>query len=263
LIFSSQEDETLSMTKTPNEILNLRIGANSVGETLRRAIDAGGLVENIDGTLQLKKDRKQDVNWMHVSNGPPLGCGFLMGFLFRHAYAESAVPQGCSNCFKVKAVLGTLRELVAAWEIGKRVQCRSKWGVDLNNPYSQNIYAGYFYTGGLDAARALFKDVRQAFNENPKVGRDVPMTIKRGCSEYEAALGPSDRYKFAPQMEQLESYLRSRFRERKAEYHPGLVVAHWIETAFRIGDDTYLDFTGGKRLREKTMTYDPLQGDGR
>jgi hypothetical protein len=35
-----------------------------------------------------------------------------------------------------------------------------------------------------------------------------------------------------------------------------MVVAQWIETAFRIGDDTYLDFTGGKPLRKKTMTYD-------
>jgi len=36
-----------------------------------------------------------------------------------------------------------------------------------------------------------------------------------------------------------------------------MVVANWIETAFRIGDDTYLDFTGGTRLREKTLTFDP------
>ena len=245
------------MTKAPEELLNLRIGATNVGENLRRSIESGRLIENDDGTLQIAKDPKQEVNWMYVSNGPPLGCGFLMYFMFHHAYAESAVPDGCSACYKVKVVPRTLRELVAAWEIGKRVQCRSKWGTDLNNPYSQNVYAGYFYTNGLDAARTLFKVVREAFNEDPKLGPDIPMTIKRGCSEYEAMVGPSDRYEFTPEMAQLEAHLKSRFRERKADYHASMVAAHWIETAFRMGDDTYLDFTGGKRLRKKTTTYDP------
>ena len=111
---------------------------------------------------------------------------------------------------------------------------------------------------GLDAARALFKVVRQAFDKNPKLGPGIQMTIKRGCSEYEAALGPSDRYAFTPEMAALEADLKSRFRPRKAEHQPSMVVAQWIETAFRIGDDTYLDFTGGNPLRKRSMTYDPL-----
>ena len=99
--------------------------------------------------------------------------------------------------------------------------------------------------------------VRQATDDHPKLGPDVPIVIKRGCSEYEAKLGPSDRYTFTPEMRELEAYLKTRFRGHKAEYQPSLTVAHWIETAFRIGDDTYLDFTGGKRLRERTLIYDP------
>ncbi len=245
------------MTKSPDELLDLRFGATSVRENLRRAIEAGRLNENQDGTLELAGNPRQDRNWMTVNNGPPLGCGFLMYFMFHHAYAESAVPDGCSVCYKIKVVLGTLRELVAAWEIGKKIQCRSKWGTDLNNAYSQNVYAGYFYVSGLDAARALFKVVREAIDNDSKLGPDIAMTIKRGCSEYEGSLGPSDRYTFAPEMAELETHLKTRFREGKRDYQPSLVAAYWIETAYRIGDDTYLDFTGGKRLREKTMTYDP------
>ncbi len=89
--------------------------------------------------------------------------------MFHHAYAESAVPNGCSGCYKVKVVLRTLRELVAAWEIGKRTPCKSKWGTDLNNAYSQNIYAGYFYVSGLDGARALFKVVRETIDQIPNL----------------------------------------------------------------------------------------------
>ncbi len=245
------------MTKAPEQLLAMRIGATSVGENLRRSIESGRLIEDEDGTLKLAGDPNQSLSWMYVNNGPALGCGFLMEFMFHHAYAEAAVPHGCSTCYKVKVVPRTLRELVAAWEIGKRTQCRSKWGTDLNNAYSQNIYAGYFYVSGLDAARALYKVVREAVDKDPKLGPDIAMTIKRGCSEYEGKLGPSDRYTFTPEMADLEAYLKTRFRQRKADYQPSMVAAHWIETAFRIGDDTYLDFTGGKRLRNSTMTYDP------
>jgi hypothetical protein len=244
------------MTKAREELLALPIGPATVGQNLRRAIESGRLAESADGTLRLTDDPKQNVNWVYVDNGPPLGCGFLMYFMFRHAYGEAAVPHGCRACYKVKAVLRTLRELVAAWEIAKGIRCRSKWGTDLNNPYSQNVYAGYFYVAGLDAARALYKVVREAFADDPRLGSDITLTIKRGCSEYEAAVGPSDRYTFTPEMAELEADLKSRFRERKPDHHPSMVVANWIETAFRIGDDTYLDFTGGTRLREKTLTYD-------
>jgi len=246
------------MNKTPDELLALKIGETSVAENLRRSIESGRLVEDENGTLSLAGDSKRNDNWIYVSHGPALGCRFSMDLMFHHAYAESAVPSGCSACYKVKVVTRTLRQLVAAWEIAKRVNCSSKWGTDLSNAYSQNVYAGYFYVSGLDAARALFKVVRQAFDKDPKLGPDITLTIKRGCSEYEALLGPSDRYEFTPEMAELEAHLKTRFRPRKADHQPSMVVAQWIETAFRIGDDTYLDFTGGKRLRKKTMTYDPL-----
>ncbi len=136
------------MTQMPEKILDLRFGATSVSENLHRAIESEHLIEVDDGGLELAGDPAPGVNWMTVNNGPPLGCGFLMYFMFDHAYAKSAVPHGCSACYKVKVVVRTPRQLVAAWEIGKRTKCRSKWGTDLNNPYSQNIYAGYFYVSG-------------------------------------------------------------------------------------------------------------------
>ena len=234
----------------------MKFGGASVAENLKRAIASGSVVEDADGTLSLKDRRASGNVWVFVANGPPMGCDFLMHFLFDKAYGKSAVPHGCRDCYKVKVALRTLRELVAAWEIAKGIECRSKWGLDLFNPYSQNVYAGYFYTPGLEAARVLYKVVREAFAADPKLGPDVAMTIKRGCSEYEAALGPSDRYEFTPEMDELEAYLKPKFRPRKSD--PGNVaMAGWIDAAFRMGDDTYLDFTGGKRLRPKTVAYDP------
>jgi hypothetical protein len=246
------------MTKAPEDLLAMRVGASRVGDNLRRAREKGRIIEREDGTLALTAKAKEPVYWMYVSHGPSLGCAFLMNFMFRHAYAEASVPHGCSACYKVKVVLRTLRQLAAGWELGKRVNCHSKWGTDLNNPFSQNIYAGYFYVSGLDTARALYKFLRPMIDADPKLGPGVSMTIKRGCSEYEAKLGPSDHYEFTPEMAELETYLKARFRKQTTGHDPSLVAAHWIETAFSIGDDTYLDFTGGQRLRRKTVTYDPM-----
>jgi hypothetical protein len=245
------------MTKSPDELLALRIGGATVAENLQRAIASGKLIQHEDGMLELAGKRRMVDDFMLVRNAPSLGCRFLMRFLFERAYAEGSVPYGCSACYKVKVLPRTLRELVAAWQIGKRMECLSKWGIDLENPYSQDVYAGYFYVSSLDMARATFRVVREAIDDDPKLGPDVAMVIKRGCSEYEAKLGPSDRYEFAPELAELEAYLRSRFRDGEPREQTILPLARWIDVAFRIGDDTYLDFTGGKRLRPKTLTYDP------
>lgn len=245
------------MTKKPEELLALRIGETTVAENIRRAVEAGELIEDADGGLRSAVPRPANKNWARVNKGLNLECDFLMHFLFLRAYAKSAVPLGCSACYKVKVVPRTLRELVAAWGIAKRIECRSKWGVDLENPYSQNVYAGYFYVAGLEMARATYRVVRAALDEHPGLGPGISMSIKRGCSEYEAVLGPSDRYEFAPELAELEDYLRSRFRSNKSSELPPVPMAHWIDTAFRIGDETYLDFTNGNRLRPKTVAYDP------
>ena len=259
------------MSKSSDELLAMRFGGATVAENLQRATQSGLLIEHQDGGFEpasdggdgeradrgneLAAEQSDERNWMVVPSGPPMSCGFLMNIMFSSAYARTAVPHGCRACYKVKVAPRTLRELVAAWEIAKGIECNSKWGIDFYNSYSQDFYAGYFYTTGLDAARALFKVVREAFDADPKLGPDIPMKIKRGCSEYEAALGPSDQYEFTPEMAELEAYLKSRFRPRKRASWGNVALAYWIDAAFRIGDDSYLDFTGGKRLRQATKSY--------
>jgi len=244
------------MTATPDKLLALRVGTTTAGDNLKRAIEAGDVVETAEGRLQIGERGPSSI-WVYVDHGPSLGCDFLMHFMFDHVYGHAAVPHGCSGCYKVKVGLRTLRELVAAWQIAKGIQCRSKWGIDLTNPFSQNVYAGYFYTAGLDGARVLYKVVREAIDADPKLGAGITMTIKRGCSEYEIEVGPSDSYQFTPEMAELESYLKARFERSTTAQNRARVLAHWIDIAYRLGDDTYLDFTEGRRRRAKTLTYAP------
>ena len=251
-------DETEPAGRSADELLAQRFGGRTVQENLSAAIDAGKLVEGADGRLSLPRGPGRS-RWIFVPNRPYLPCGFLTKVVFEAAYAESAVPHGCSACYKIKVKASTLRELVAAWQIAKSIDCLSKWGVDLENPHSQDVYAGYFYPGDLDAARVLYKLVREAIDADPKLGPGIRMTIKRGCSQFEAAVGPSDSYTFAPEMAEIEAHLRSRFKASPIAEgtNPQEQLSQWIDLAFRMGDDTYLDFTGGKRLRPATMAYEP------
>jgi hypothetical protein len=245
------------MEKLPEELMTMRFGGATVAENLQRAIESGALVEAEDGSISLGKTEPGD-NWAVVPHQRPMECSFLIGFMFEIAYARSAVPYGCQTCYKVKVVPRSLRELVAAWGIGKQIDCWSKWGADLDNRYSQNIYAGYFYTSGLDMARAVFRVVREAIDNDPKLGAGVTMSIKRGCSDYEKFVGPSDKFEFAPELAELEAHLRSRYRVKKRVGLRPVQLARWIDVAFRIGDDTYLDFTNGQRLHPKMVSYDPI-----
>ncbi|MEZ0242484.1 MAG: hypothetical protein ACAH11_03865 [Sphingomonas sp.] len=215
------------------------------------------LIAHEDGTLALPPAPKVTSSWMEVPNGPPLDCHFLINAGFEGIYGGAAVPYGCRECYKVKVKLASLRQLMAAWKLGKSIPCLSKWGLDLGNPYSQDIYAGYLYATGLDAARVLHKVVRAALDSDPALGPAVPLTIKRGCSQFESAVGPSDQYEFTPEMAQLEALLRSRFIAPVTTGSNVRTIGRWIQAAFQIGDDTYLDLTGGKRLRPPSVTYEP------
>lgn len=243
---------------TPDEILAVKIGDRTIGENLQRAIAAEIVRERDDGSLEFAPTASSDL-FMKIYNAPAPDCGFLNRFMFRTVYQEAAVPAGCEHCYKVKVLPRTLRQLVAAYEVALNVNCVSKWGVDFFNRYSQSLYAGYFYVNGIEDARALFPLVRALIDEHGKLGAEVPVLIKRGCSNYEAVLGPSDTYEFRPELRHIEAYIKSRFRTKgqKPNALAPLLYGKWVPFAFQSGDDTYLDFTDGRPLYRKSLSYDP------
>ncbi|MEO9131418.1 MAG: hypothetical protein ABI240_09435, partial [Sphingomonas sp.] len=128
------KDETKPANLSADRLLTQRFGDGSVRENLQAAIDAGKLIEGEDGKLSLPRGRRGNSRWVFVPNRPYLPCGFLTKIMFEAAYAEAAVPHGCSACYKIKLKASTLRELVAAWQVAKSIDCLSKWGVDIENP---------------------------------------------------------------------------------------------------------------------------------
>jgi hypothetical protein len=244
----------------PDRVLSIAVGGKTVGAHLEAAIAAGRVARLPDGRFALRRSNKR----RYIGNRGEFGpcCTFLNDFMFTHVYGEKAVPIGCRDCYKIKVTSDTLRELIAVKDIAQDFPCSSKSGSEVDKPNTQSLYASYFYFLGLDKARATFRKLRDAVDDHPKLGPMVKMVIKRGCTNYEHACGPSDRYAFDPKLADIEAYFWPRFVRKQPgeppkEVRDAMTLMHLVRTAFRIGDDTYKDFTGGKALVPPTVSYAP------
>lgn len=241
------------------EVLAYRIGHLSIGEHLAQAVAAGRLIAHDDGTWELPGVPQNIGAWLHGSIRSPIACACrsFKEFLFDHAYGKNIVPASCQTCYKVKIVAKNLRQLIALHNLAQTTAYSFKTGLDMWNTYSSDIYAGFFYLDGLEQARVAYRELRQAVDEQSLLGADVAIQIKRGCTEYEIHCGPSDSYAIAPQ--EIEAWLLARIKIAPSAQLPpkSMTLTRWIQTAFQIGDETYLDLTEGRRLHPKTVSYSP------
>lgn len=240
-----------------------RYGQQTIGENLRDALARGALTADADGTWRLT-DEGGARHYLQVQAPRYLGCDYLNHFLFDKVYARTAVPYGCRHCYKLKIVPRTLRELVALRDILETLAYQSKCGVDFYNPHSQDFYAGFLYLEGLDEARAAYGHLRGLIDADARLGPAVGLRIKRGCTNYEVACGPADRYEFPAELAEIEALLRPRFRSGAATAHGAAyrirraeAMIGWIDFAYRIKDDTYLEFTGGRPWYPPAVSFPP------
>jgi hypothetical protein len=256
------------MSEQEDRLLSFVVDGKTIGSNLERAIASGDVVRLADGKLELLRPYGQPPTvisldgyiWRQGDFAQP--CTFLNRFMFRHVYGEAAVPFGCRDCYKVKVVSDSLRQMVAVKDVAESVPASSKSGVEVDNSENQHVYGSYFYFLGLDRARAAYKVLRAKIDEHSKLGAGVKMLIKRGCTNYERKCGPSDQYKFDPRQEEIEQQLSSRFvadvrSGAKKTVRDKIQFLEWVRVAYRIGDDTYKDFTDGKELHPSAVTYPP------
>lgn len=251
------------MSEAADGVMAYQIGSSTVGANLERAAQRGDVRLHADGSWDLTSSPLSAINWRFGSKPTPFPCTKLFGFLFRNAYDRRAVPFGCRNCFKLQVKPRTLRELNAIVPIAETAGHPYKAGVGLSARYHGGPYSALFYFDGLDRARSAYGELRQAIDANPALGPDVPLAIKRGCTEYEVHCGPSDRFTFAPELAAVEDALLSRLRplQQVAAPSPQAVFIAWLQAAFQVGDETYRDFTGGRPLHPPPVTYAPEPSD--
>jgi hypothetical protein len=254
--------------------LQIELGGRSLSDNLARAIDRGFVVEREDGRLTLRRTAadadpvRRKGGFIGKRGTLTRACRFLNNFLFQQVYAQASIPYACRDCYKVRILTRSLRALMAVKHLAEATPYTTKSGSEVDNRYNTSLYTTCLYLDGLDQARAVYADLRREIDADPALGPDVVMIIKRGCSNYERALGPSDAYVVDARLEPAETYLAGRFVDDtppstapKAAIH-ALRQLNLVEIAFRIGDETYKDFTAGQPLHPPFVDYAPRPATG-
>jgi hypothetical protein len=257
----SENDADARVSSEEEEILSMKFGGRTIRENLEAAITAGHVIRLPDGKLSLPETAPA---MQFINKGTfDRDCAFLNRFMFSNVYSKSSVPLGCAACYKVKVETQTMRQLMAVKKIADGFDYRAKSGAEVDRPDNQSLYSTYFYLTGLDQAREVYKQVRAKVDADPALGPSIKVIIKRGCTNYEHACGPSNRYTFDPRLEAVEVYFRKRYAPPKRppmparKYRDASTLLETASIAFRIGDNTYKDFTGGQEVFPPTVSYDP------
>lgn len=241
-------------------IFGRTVAGRTIGESWAAAEAAGQLISIGQEMRWGVPPARRPSEWINVIRDRNRSCRFAM-VVFAHVYQRQHVPAGCEPCFKVKVVPRTLRELMAVYEVGDQLPYTYKCGLDAPAKVVSGIYGAYFFLDGLPAAREAYARIREAVNAHPKLGPDVPMFIKRGCTAFEIHCGPSDHYTFSDEMRDIEAQLLPLVQPGETRTESRVQVQqtllYWIQTAYRLGDQTYLDFTGGRPLYPPVVRYAP------
>ncbi len=223
---------------------------------------AGYRLRDADGKIFAETFLAWDTPWHHIYHAGNLDCHIwhkiLFDFVFK-AVGEKFVPLNCHNCFKVVLRPPTLKALFALVELEKRMGRPSKCGIEIRDTVF-GLYGGYFYNWGLDKGLECYGAVRAEVDADPELGKDVPVILKRACTEFELLCGPSDKWKINEKQVELEGLIdRSFVRDIKHRSQPDHAIANvhrkWIEWAYMCADPTYLEYTNGVPLYPPVVTY--------
>ncbi len=212
-----------------------------------------------------------DVPWHHFGESD-VNCHLWNHIMFKHVFkklpyyftgGKKYVPSGCMECFKVVVRPQTLKALFALVELMKRLGRSCKAGTE-SRPYVFGLYGGYFYNRGLDEGLERYAEVRNAVDDDPELGPDVKIILKRACTEMEMEVGPSDKWELSPEQIEIERLVYSNLNcdlVRRKQSNAGVDYVHgrWIEFAYQWGDETVLEYLDPERpMYKPIVTYHHL-----
>jgi len=251
-------------TKVDRENLFVNLNKINIVKKVRKLLGAKGgyharvedgkFVPNFPAT-------STDAPWIYVKMHPKLRCDIYHRIMFKHL---KFVPSTCRSCFKIVVMPRNLVELFDLYELQREMGVPCKCGIELRRTDTR-LYGGYFYTQGIDEGQERYKQVRALVDD--RISSNVNVILKRYCSEYEIGdgeskgFGPSDEL---PEMTEDEINLENLVLETFPSVGFGLpqpdhiisnTMMEWIHHAYRYGDETYKEFTGGNPLFPSVVTY--------
>jgi len=185
---------------------------------------------------------------------------------------ETMVHSHCQQCFKVVVRPRTIEELNEVEMYQSSINREGKCGVEFRD-FVPHLYGGYFYNRGLEAGRECYKEIKHwaescwlsktTWADDPTIYTEpMPVILKKGCTEFERAVGPSDKWHITPQQTHMEVEFDNTlaFDPFNQPQDPPLAKARtheiWIDFAHCVGDMTYLKFMPDRKpITKPYVTY--------
>jgi hypothetical protein len=247
---------------------------NIVGRLLP-VVNAGGWYWTEEGKLKrMPTGPLAEVPWIY--NKMTFQCIKWHELFFKHVSGETMVHSHCHDCYKVVVSPRTVEELIALSIYQEKSGFECKCGIELRDfVKTKRLYGGYFYCRGVEAGRERYKQVEEWVHHiwvhgefQAKSLRPMPVILKRGCTEFERALGPSDKYEITEEQARLEAAFEDivdydPFAPEGKEFPQPEVLKQYVRTAWlkwahHHGDMTYLKFMpDGKSFTSTPMYYTP------
>jgi len=206
---------------------------------------------------------KHDAPWTYVRSDNSRNCVWHrdIGTIFNF------IPRSCMNCWKVVVIPQTLEQLIRLFNLEKRMSKQNpyvfcKCGIE-ERPECTRNYGGYFYCGSKEQGLDRLDQVRA--NVEKHVGKDIPVFLKRSCTEFEAAFGPSDGWDDIKDQQGFWDHIedeigRNSYIARESSHQPAIienhVIAKWVRHAASVADPTVEKLNGGKPIFRPYVKYE-------
>ena len=234
-----------------------------------------------DGKIDTIKRMLPDPPWAYIKQGENQNCHFWHQILFNNVHKKQRVPIPCHNCWKVVVMPRDIEELFASYVLIHELGRPGKCGIEGDRPNTNRFYGAYFYNNSIEDGLDCYDIVRKAVDRDMdyeitllgcpiKVrfnnGYDKPVNVilKRGCTEFEQAVGPSDGWKWDEEQVETERIATNAFaldvvHAKQGDTQIARLAYTWIHKAYQWGDEKYLMFTNGNRLYQPPVTYHDME----
>lgn len=247
----------MNLPENKDNLLSELLSKNTFGAMLKSTGNTEYINAFTDKLTARFRVKSAESPWVHI--GPRAPDDLCDSVLWQIFNTFKFIPTRCLDCYKVVVEPKTVKQLVKLYEIMEELQLPSKCGWDARE-YSFGNYLGTFYARNLIDANMIFDKVQPVIKK--RVG-NIRIYIKRFCSAFELSLCPncSAKYKQPNGSKEIEEeiYKIVDHYEKEIPGQPDWLKRHimlnWIRKAYSAGDETAMEFNGGKHFASGIQIY--------
>lgn len=194
--------------------------------------------------------------WCHSKTSPEKRCGLDHNIVFEN---WKIITPRCMHCWKVCVTLESFEDTLKCEQLQRRMDYPAKCGMEMRD-YTPKFWGAYWYTNSLEEGRERWAEVKAALKEHVSDYAAEHCILKRACTEFEMAKGPSPYWHITDEeyafLEHIESFIKT--YDTNAEQQD-MVKRHvhlmWVLWAHMNNDMTYVKYNGDKKLFPGYVTY--------